>query len=274
MMKTLRLILLIASIMLTACTVDRAIPRLQLISIVESGEISLPFTPDKICHDKIYKTSYILNRNKNEIHIYSAGKYSNIIGGIGTGKNNFQRLSDITLATDGGIYALDSANRKIRKYDRHGRWITDWGLDSFKRPDKFTADNENNFYIFDFFGRTISFYNLLTEKVEFDFGRFTLSNVSSISINGDNLVVRDKQSNQTMLYSSIGKEIASLEGRYLSDRYGNLIEMEDNYLSIRGIEDKHLFSVQRYNNASIYDHTLFLCTETGYKVADLIYAKK
>jgi hypothetical protein len=260
-------------ILFSACSLDRTARSIPIQEIILSEEISLSYNPGKICYDRIYKTTYILERNSNKIYIYENKIYKNVIGGIGTGKTNFQRLADMALATDGGIYALDSAEKKIKKFDRNGQWITEWTLDSFKRPERLAADNENNFYIFDFFGRTISFYNLLTTGVDFDFGRFALSNVENINLVGDNLVIWDKQADQTLIYSSIGKEIKSFPGRVISDRYGNYLTLKENYLQLEGQENKFCLSADRYSGISWSNGVIYLLKSNSYIPAEIKYAQ-
>ncbi|MBN2830639.1 MAG: 6-bladed beta-propeller [Candidatus Cloacimonetes bacterium] len=268
----MRYAFLLLLVFLSSCTVDRTVRSTPISSISLREEVSLTYSPSKICYENLYKTNYILDRTFNKIYIYENGVYKNVIGGIGTGRTNFQRLADISLAVDGGIFALDSAEKKIKKFDRNGQWITDWSLDSFKRPERFVVDNENNMYIFDFFGRTISFYNLLSSGIDFDFGRFAFSNIENINLIGDRLVIWDKQANQTLVYSTIGKEILTLTGRYTADRFGNYISLNDNYIQVRGNENKYCFSADRYTGIGWSNGMIYLLKSNSYVPVGIDYA--
>ncbi len=268
----MRKLLILFVVIVSACSTNKMQNRKSISTMCIKRVVSLGFTPDRVCIDDIYKTDYILERNQNRIHIYRDGIFVNFIGGIGSSKTRFQRLSDITLATDGGVFALDSATKLVKKYDRDGRFVSEWKLESFKRPERFVADNENNFYIFDFFGSTISLYNALSNTVDFDFGRFTFSNISSLDLVDSQLLIRDKQTEKTYVYNTIGKRIGSLTGEFTFDKYGNHIKMMPNWLETDNLEEKYCLSVDKYLSLRTTNKIVYCSQTNGFIVVEIHYS--
>ena len=84
-------------------------------------EFDLDFVPDKCIYLDVDNILFALQKNSNQIYIFRDGAQINIIGGIGSEAAKFNQLCDIALSPDGKLLALDSFQKKIKKFDKDGK---------------------------------------------------------------------------------------------------------------------------------------------------------
>jgi len=76
--------------------------------------------------------------------------------GSGDGELNFMLgpFGGIAIASDGGFYVSDSANRRVQKFTREREFVTAWGSfgtgdDQFLTPNEIAVDGDDNVYVHD-----------------------------------------------------------------------------------------------------------------------------
>ncbi|HPR17665.1 MAG TPA: hypothetical protein PLD62_05415 [Candidatus Cloacimonadota bacterium] len=177
-------------------------------------EIPLSFIPQKCLYSSSQKTTFVWQKDSNLIHIFQNGIKINSIGGMGTGQTNFNNLSDIALAPDGSLLALDSFARKIKKFDTQGGFIAQFSLNNFDEPLLFDIALDETFYIYDNRSREIVATSLYGQQEYYRFGNFQLKTPSNLILSGNNLVVNDRTNDQTLVFDSLGQFLFSRNGYF------------------------------------------------------------
>ena len=114
-----------------------------------SDNLTLPFKADKCLFDQKTTTYYISEQNRSNIYLYRNQVLINTLGGFGSEKVNFQKLSDIALDPDGNLLALDEFARQIRKYSPDGKWIADIDILGFNQPSSFCSTPDGEIIMYD-----------------------------------------------------------------------------------------------------------------------------
>ncbi len=209
-------------IMLTGCagisSGREVIPtRLEL-----NGTLQLPFQPGKVLLDEITGTYFILEAGKPYLHFWRNGTSINTLGGFGSEKSNFQKLSDITLDPDGNLLALDSFARLVRKFTPDGKWIADTELADFSQPTKICATAGGDLIVYDDATQEFTKLSALDSKPLFSFGRFQVDSVSHISASRDYIASIDETGDQTVVFSALGQFLDEYKYQLVLDRFQNL----------------------------------------------------
>ena len=148
----------------------------------------------------------------NRIHIYGNGRKLNTIGGIGFEQYQFNRLSDITLAPDGKLLALDRFQKKIKKFDRFGNLIAETKLEKFSDPMLLAVDSNGTIFVFDDDLEEITAIQDFGKRRLYSFGKFLLSQTQFINLSGDQLSIYHKNLDKTSVFSKLGQFLSEEEG--------------------------------------------------------------
>lgn len=175
-------------------------------------EINLDFPVQKCLYSTLGNTAFVWQKDTDFIHIFQNEKPLNTIGGNGSDPSKFSKLSDITLSPDGNLLALDCFQKKIKKFDREGKYITSFQLQEFKEPVLFDVAIDETFFIYDAFLAEIISTNDFTEKNWFSFGNLAAEKPTGLSVTLDQVFVFGQDF--TAIYNTLGQLAASYEKSY------------------------------------------------------------
>jgi len=182
-------------------------------------KIELDFIPQKCCYSSTEKTAFIIEKNSNIIHIYQNGKRINKIGGLGFEKHNFTKLSDIKTAPDGNLLALDSFEKKIKKFDTEGKWITEFEIENIGEPGLFDISSDETFYIFDENRKEIVVTKKFGENNIYTFGKFQIDKPQQLTKTLNYILIYDKVNDKTTFFESLGQFVKESPGYYQTDKF-------------------------------------------------------
>jgi len=233
--------------------------------------LRVDFNFDKACYSHTDRIFYLLNTNSNEIYIYNKSGLINTIGKPGFEKENFRKLSDITIGIDGHLYALDSFEKSIKKFNKDGVFLTQINLDNVISPEKFAFTNYGSLLIFDAHRKEILYLDAFDFKTKFTFGKFQIEKAEFIVINGSYLSVYDLTNHETLIFSINGQFENSMPFKGINDSYNNLIALKDNSIVVYKTDDvlhKEDILIKYY---SISSNLLCVATNKYIKIFEINY---
>ncbi|MBL7148888.1 MAG: hypothetical protein ISS80_02320 [Candidatus Cloacimonetes bacterium] len=179
-------------------------------------KFNIDFIPQKCVFSYPERTAFIMEGNN--IHIFKNGRRINTIGGLGFDHSNFNKLSDIAIAPDGNLLALDSFQKKIKKFDKDGKWITEFELVNFVGPTLFEITSNETFYIYDDNRKEIVTTRTFEENDFYSFGKFQLVNPRSLNLAKNIVLVYDLVEAKTIVFDRLGQFQEELDGKVQFDR--------------------------------------------------------
>ena len=232
--------------------------------------INIDFIPQKCVYSSSDRTAFISEKNLNNIHIFKYGKRINTIGGLGFENTNFHKLSDITLAPDGKLLALDSFQKKIKKIDVDGQWITDLNLDLFSKPTLFDISTEETFYIYDDNRKEIVITKTFHEDDFYSFGKFQLIQPEKLVLTKNSLVIYDTACDKTFVYDKLGQFRKELNG-YIQFDKNQEYKLETHYLLHYSSGQKFAISTNTWNDFFIERNYVMLLSDNEVWIAEFTY---
>jgi hypothetical protein len=223
--------------------------------------LDTPFAIAKVQYYPQRDTYYIWEKNTSNIHIYRNGKEINMVGGLGFARENFQRLSDIGVGVDGGLYGLDQLSRKLKKFDPVGTWLLDYDVSWTQEPTKFALDQTNQIILFDDIQREFFFSSDLRPEETFEFGKFQVTAVKQITIEGNLLVAYEPEPKQTSFFTLLGEFKETRQGQMINDMYGNLYRLDQNYITFIPSNQTGAASIDPYESIFIADPYILTTTD-------------
>lgn len=266
-MKNSILILLII-LFTVGCAQFNVIKNYTPIEFQVIQEIELEFIPAKCLYSNVDKTIFIWQKDTNLIHIFKNGIRMNTVGGTGSELSNLSQLSDIALSPDGNLLALDSFQKKIKKYDRDGKYITTFNLQEFKEPVLLDVAADETFYIYDDFLNEIIATRDFIENNWFVFGSQDIEKPLDLCVTLDQIIIFE--TNSTIIYNTLGQMENRYNESYLVDknqRYsviGNLIQHKSS-------GKKFTTSTKIWQSFSINNGIIILTVENHILVGKFIY---
>ncbi len=179
------------------------------IDIQRKHTIILNDNPDKILYNDFNKIFYLLKRNKNEVTVLSNHK-KNIINNQSSKNNIIGRITDIEIASNGGLFILDRDNRQILKFDYDGKYISSQDIGIVSDPCLFSVTSDEIAYVYDCSANRILSIDLLTNQHLFDFGDFLLDNPQMIKVHKNYIVVYD--GNNSLIFTRLGQFVETFPG--------------------------------------------------------------
>ena len=220
-------------------------------------KIQTDFVPKKCLYSSINKTVFVLEREADIIHIYKNGKKINSIGGLGFTSSSFNKLSDFTLSPDGNLLALDSFQKKIKKFDIDGKLIAELNLSSFIEPALFAVAVDETYYIYDNASKEIIITRTFNESDWYTFGKFQLSDPSKISLRKNEITVYDEQKNTTLIFGILGQFQNEIDGNIQIEKQQQYI-LKDYFIYHPRSDSKFAISTNKWNDFLIEDNVILL----------------
>jgi WD40 repeat protein len=233
-------------------------------------EINTTFSPDKCLYSFVNKTVFAMHNESSEIHIYQNGKKINTIGGIGFEQINFTKLSDIALAPDGSLLALDSFEKTIKKFDAEGKFIISISLSDFSNPSLVAIASDETFYIYDSDRNEIRTFARMNDYDSYAFGRFELTEPSNLQLAGNTLIVNEQKQNKTLLFSTFGQLEKELEGIFQFEK-AQLYQLSRNYIEHNDSQKKYAVSISIWEHFSQQDGYTILTSKDKILIGKFIY---
>jgi hypothetical protein len=261
----LKLVLfLFAALLILGCSVNIGMNNPTTTGLQQVEIVDTPFEIAKVQYYPPRETYYVWEKNSSNIHIYRKGKEINTVGGLGFARENFQRLSDICVGVDGGLYGLDQLPRKLKKFDLDGKWLLDYDVSWSQEPTKFTLNQANEIILFDDIQREFIFSSDLRPEEIFKFGKFQVTNVKQVTIEYNQLVVFEPEPAQTSFFTLLGEFKETRQGQIICDNKGNLYRLDANYVTLIPSNQTAASSVNPY--VSIYIADPYLLTTTDNQI--------
>jgi hypothetical protein len=217
-------LLLVASCSTMMDRTERLTPK----KITEITNIATDFIPQKAVWSGFAKTLYVMEANSSYIHIYKDKKRINTIGGLGFADDNFNKLTDITVSTQGNLLALDSFQKKIKKFDSDGQWLENFTIPNISDPSLLAVTREGSVYIFDRTQSEIVILEHDLKTISYRFGRFQFRNPTQLSHARGQVLVYDSGTDQTLFFDTFGNFDQSKEGFWQTDSYNQQYLLEIN----------------------------------------------
>lgn len=257
MLKSSSKLLLLTFLLLTACSSIEMQPFRTPEKFTTIYNIQTDYSPRKCLYSSINKTAFVLEQEADIIHIYSNGKEVNTIGGLGFTASSFNKLTDIALSPDDNLLALDSFQKKIKKFDRSGKLIAELSLNEFIEPTLFAVADDETYYIYDNASKEIIITRTFDKSNWFAFGKFQLTNPSKLSLKKKEILIFDKQNNSTTVFGILGQFQNELDGNIQMDKQQIYI-LKEHFIYHPRSESKLAISINRWNDFSFKDNMILL----------------
>jgi hypothetical protein len=217
-------------IFLSSCAVGQfAVSRpIERVTLVDMLAVSHPI--DKIGYFPADRVFYLLNREDNTIRVYHRGEFFNIIGGTGFADDQFRRLSDIYVHTDGSLLALDSFERVIKRFDTGGRLLNTIPLSNISSPERLAFTSIGALFIYDSFNKEIYVLDPFDLSLSYNFGRFQIEETDEMFIAGDVINIHNRKNNETLVYFTSGMFDKKLDGLSFYEQHKNILTVTENEL--------------------------------------------
>ncbi len=254
--NSFRLFLLLILFLVACSTIEMQSYRTPE-NIIIIQKIQTDFIPKKCLYSSINKTAFVLEDESNIIHIFKNGKNINTIGGLGFTSSSFNKLADITLSPDGNLLALDSFQKKIKKFDIEGKLITEFNLNGFIEPTLFVVAMDETYYLYDNASKEIIITRTFDEADWYTFGKFQLSDPSKINLGKNEITVYNEQKNTTMIFGILGRFQNEIDGNIQIEKQQQFT-LKDYFIYHPKSNNKFAISVNKWNDFSIEDNVILL----------------
>lgn len=251
-MKTITILFLAAMLGLFGCAVTKGRAPLDIDSFSLVSTIPTGMQVSKALYSSGGDMLYVMSSKTQEIGLFRSGKRINVLGGIGTGADNFMSLSDIGINRDGGLLALDTVSKTIKIFTSDGKASGSIELKGSVQPTLFCVHADQSLFVYDQASGEIITYSTLDGTEQYRFGKFQLGQPSTLFCNRDYVVAYEEKTDTSHLFSVLGQFIKSESGQTLFDDYNNGInfanqalvsQMSSAYLAIT--ESVKLFGISQ-----------------------------
>ncbi len=222
---------LLICLILGACSTVQFRPPMVIDSFAAAGVETFEHPVSKALFDVRSQTLYVMLRDWHEIRLYRDGRMINRIGGLGLERINFRKLGDIALDNDGGLLALDTVARQIRKFSNEGMYVTQIDIAGTVQPELMAVGTDQNIYIYDGLGEQIFVYSLLDGGEQFRFGKFELDRISQLTCNRDYVLAYSMAHDKTTVFTVLGQTLRTIDALCLYDNFNNLVEYRNGILT-------------------------------------------
>jgi len=246
------------SLLFISCALNRFSDNRLIDSLVLIDSLSIQMNIDKICYSSFNKTFFLLNKQENSIYIYRNDLH-NIIGKSGFSNENFRRLSDICIGVDTYLYALDSFDKVIKKFDYDGKFIGQSSINNINSPEKFTMTHNGGFFVYDGHSKEIINIDPFDYTSKFSFGRFQIDTVDAMFIIGDYLNIYNSNNNETIRFLLNGMYYGYNMEFSFYDNFGNLLSFKSNNIRDERtsrflLDNKHFSKEDNLENTNLATH--------------------
>ncbi len=224
-MRVSSILFLFLALLIAACTTNTRIFRpVETISFTGQIETAEPIV--KAMYSGRSNTVYAMAKDWQQIHFFRALKRINSIGGMGLDRTSFQKLSDISVDSDGSLLALDTIARKIRKFSPDGMWAGDMDIKASAQPELFARAGDQTLFVYDSLSGEVICFSPLDNAEQYRFGKFQLYRISNLSLSRNYVVAYSASDNSSHIYSRLGQYIGSEPGQIVYDDFDNSFILE------------------------------------------------
>lgn len=251
-------------------SVDKSHTSLILKDLNTICEISPNFVPQKCVYARIENTAFVMEKNSNKIHIYKDSEKINTIGGLGFSEYSFNKLSDISLSPDGNLLVLDSFDKVIKKFDKQGKYITEFNFDFLLKPKIFDISLDETLYIYDQGRKEIVGKRSTEAEESFSFGKFILTEPASLIVNEGIVQVYDIEVDKTFIFNLWGDLIQEYAGKVLLHKK-QIYQLAGNFLIKFPEKEKFAFNILPWNSFYLKYDSIILNSENKILISEFIY---
>ena len=226
---------------LISCSVLRLSEHRPIQGLVLQDSLSISYPADKVSYSVLDRTFFILNTTENTVRIYKNGSFFNIIGGSGFGNENFRRLADIFVGIDGSLYALDSFDRVIKRFDKDGIYVSQFQLHNVSSPERFAMTSFGAIFVYDAHNKEIYSLDPFDMSVNLSFGKFQIDKANAFFNAGDFINIYDNEQGETAVFLINGLFEDSYRSFTFFDAFQNILSFSGNRLVVNR-DDRVLFS--------------------------------
>lgn len=217
-------IVILSALAFSGCSSSRMAVQRRIAEIRFDASIRVGGILDKAVMDARGETVFGMNRSSQEIHIFKDNNRINTFGGLGFERTNFQRLYDIGVDTDGGLLALDSSQKILRKFTPEGRMLGELQLESLQQPELFCVGEDGDLFVYDATTSEIVCFSRLDSKELYRFGRFELEKPVWIACNHDYIYAYSQSNDRTYVFYRLGQFKETVSGQVVFDMFNNRID--------------------------------------------------
>lgn len=211
----------------------------------------------------------MMNADTNMLMTWRDGDF-HLLGGIGFDASSFTRLSDIALAPDGSLLALDSFARSIKKFSADGKLLATIELPQSVEPTLFAVSSDETVYYYDA-GRTeLVVYRSVTHQEAYSFGKFDIDSPTQIMLQRNTLFVHQSDGT-TLLYDVFGQFLGQQDGIIIRDR-GVPFTLQANWLQYQ--DQQFAITAFPWQRVSMCDGVVVLVSQQHILIGRMIYEKK
>lgn len=221
------LFIVLSAVLIPGCSNNRFSAYREISGYTNSSLIQLDASYDKAVCDPQANVVFALSKATQEVHIFRDGTRINSIGGIGFERTNFQRLTDIAVDNDGGLLALDSAQKLLRKYSEKGGLVAELKFSALQQPELFCLSSDGSLFVYDSASSEIVCYSQLDASELYRFGRFELEQPVSIACNHDYLYAYSSVKNCSYVFYILGQYKETIPQQVIYDSFNNPIQSQD-----------------------------------------------
>ncbi len=223
-------ICLAACLALASCSNLETVRQMPPLRLQAAETRQFPYNVEKCLLDVTSGTYYLWEENRPEIHFLRDSRQLNLIGGLGTDKGNFQRLSDIALDPTGNLLALDSFARRVSKFNPDGKWVADIELQGMNQPSRLCSTPEGDLIVFDAAVQELVKISGFDGTRLYRFGRFEVQNATNLTAGRDYVAIYDAAAGLTSVFTSLGQHVRDHQGQVVLDQFQNFYSYGDGIL--------------------------------------------
>ncbi|MDP8220770.1 MAG: hypothetical protein P9X26_05460 [Candidatus Stygibacter frigidus] len=197
---------------LFACSINTTTRNLQPVEFTEIFTLKTDIKIEIACYNSIDQVTYIWETNTDKIHIFNREVEVNTIGGKGVDNTNFQKLSDICLAPDGDLFALDSFDNSLKKFNKTGKMTGKLLINGNLDPKLVVIALDQKIYIYDDKRNEIVVLDYKGNEIA-AWGNLEFGEIASLELYNDLLAVYDLMNDETLFFSTYGQLIDQHQGR-------------------------------------------------------------
>ncbi|MCF7911137.1 MAG: hypothetical protein K9M99_01310 [Candidatus Cloacimonetes bacterium] len=203
---------------LSACTLYNSGSSARPAGFSEILLLNTNIAVEKACYNSLKQVTYIWESNTEKIHIFKQNKQINTIGGEGFDRANFQKLTDICLSPDGDIFALDSPDRSLKKFDEKGELRAVIKIDADLSPLLVAVALDQKIYVYGDKRKEIVVLNYKGKELE-AFGSMQFYEPASLELYNDLIAVYEPLNDITVFFSRLGQVVDEQKGHcYIENR--------------------------------------------------------
>ena len=229
-------------------------------------EIKLSHQIDKVA---FLHPNFVYLNKENSVYIYEQGELINSFGSFGFSENNFNKIDDIKISPERNLLILDSIQKKIKKFDKFGKWIATVELQNVSEPKLFDISTDRTLYIYDKNRNEVIVTKDGIEEM-FSFGKFEFSNPVQFDMIAKNIFVYDKELNKTLTFDKYGQFLQEYSG-YVQSNGKSIFRLEKNFVT--SSDKKFMIHYPQWNTFFIKNNYCILTSNHKIAVNKIIYER-